>query len=147
MLFIAFGWKLTFIVVGGLGLIWLIPWLIINKEGPKKHPWITEEERTYILSGQPEQELKTEDKGKSWGELLRGEKELVCHFGTVLPRPYLVDVRDIPAVISGRCVPLEYQRGGILRLGSVCRCGIGKYCRRLVFRLADKPGTYGELCP
>ena len=64
MLFIAFGWKLTFIVVGGLGLIWLIPWLIINKEGPKKHPWITEEERTYILSGQPEQELKTEDKGK-----------------------------------------------------------------------------------
>ena len=60
MLFIAFGWKLTFIVVGGLGLIWLIPWLIINKEGPKKHPWITEEERTYILSGQPEQELKTE---------------------------------------------------------------------------------------
>lgn len=74
MLFIAFGWKLTFIVVGGLGLIWLIPWLIINKEGPKKHPWITEEERTYILSGQPEQELKTEDKGKSWGELLRVKK-------------------------------------------------------------------------
>ena len=146
MLFIAFGWKLTFIVVGGLGLIWLIPWLIINKEGPKKHPWITEEERTYILSGQPEQELKTEDKGKSW-RTAPGEKELVCHFGTVLPRPYLVDVRDIPAVISGRCVPLEYQRGGILRLGSVCRCGIGKYCRRLVFRLADKPGTYGELCP
>ena len=74
MLFIAFGWKLTFIVVGGLGLIWLIPWLIINKEGPKKHPWITEEERTNILSGQPEQELKTEDKGKSWGELLRVKK-------------------------------------------------------------------------
>ncbi len=40
----------------------------------KKHPWITEEERTYILSGQPEQELKTEDKGKSWGELLRVKK-------------------------------------------------------------------------
>ena len=52
----------------------MIPWLIINKEGPKKHPWITEEERTYILSGQPEQELKTEDKGKSWGELLRVKK-------------------------------------------------------------------------
>jgi ACS family hexuronate transporter-like MFS transporter len=34
MLFIAFGWKLTFVVVGGLGLIWLVPWLIINKEGP-----------------------------------------------------------------------------------------------------------------
>ena len=74
MLFIAFGWKLTFIVVGGLGLIWLIPWLIINKATPKEHPWITEEERTYILSGQPEKEIKTEDKGKSWGELLRVKK-------------------------------------------------------------------------
>ncbi|MCC8170603.1 MAG: MFS transporter [Parabacteroides sp.] len=74
MLFIAFGWQVTFVVVGALGLIWLIPWLIVNKEGPKKHPWITKEERTYILSGQPEKELKSEDKGKSWGELLRVKK-------------------------------------------------------------------------
>lgn len=74
MLFIAFGWKLTFVVVGGLGLVWLIPWLIINKEGPKKHPWITEEEREYILNGQPEKEMKTQDRGKSWSELLRVKK-------------------------------------------------------------------------
>ena len=26
-------------------LVWLIPWLVINKKGPKEHPWITEEER------------------------------------------------------------------------------------------------------
>lgn len=85
MLFIAFGWKLTFIVVGGLGLIWLIPWLIINKATPKEHPWITEEERTYILSGQPEKEIKTEDKGKSW-QTAACEKELVCH-----SRPIFLD--------------------------------------------------------
>lgn len=74
MLFIAFGWKLTFVIVGGLGLLWLIPWLIINKEGPKKHRWITEKERNYILNGQPEKEMKAEDKGKSWSELLRVKK-------------------------------------------------------------------------
>lgn len=74
MLFIAFGWKLTFVAVGGLGLVWLIPWLVINKEGPKKHPWITEKERNHILSGQPEKENTAEDKGKSWGELLRAKK-------------------------------------------------------------------------
>jgi ACS family hexuronate transporter-like MFS transporter len=74
MLFMTFGWKLTFVIVGGLGLIWLIPWLIINKEGPKKHLWITEKERVYILDGQPEKDMKTEDKGKSWKELLRVKK-------------------------------------------------------------------------
>ena len=34
MLYISIGWQKTFIVVGGLGLLWLIPWLFINKKGP-----------------------------------------------------------------------------------------------------------------
>ncbi|NMM48881.1 MFS transporter [Marinigracilibium pacificum] len=50
-LWAAFGWETTFIVVGAIGLIWIIPWLIINKKSPKEHPWITEEEKAYILSG------------------------------------------------------------------------------------------------
>lgn len=74
MLFITFGWKLTFIIVGGLGLVWLVPWLVINKENPKKHPWITEKERAYILGNQTGQDTHTEDKGKSWSELLRVKK-------------------------------------------------------------------------
>lgn len=73
MLYISLGWKLTFVVVGGLGLLWIIPWLIMNKKGPKEHPWITEEERHYILSGQPEAKV-TNDRGKSWGELLANKK-------------------------------------------------------------------------
>ncbi|MCC8188792.1 MAG: MFS transporter [Bacteroides sp.] len=73
MLYIAFGWKVTFVIVGGLGLLWLIPWLILNKKGPKEHPWITEEERSYILNGQPEIQM-TNDRGKSWGELLANRK-------------------------------------------------------------------------
>lgn len=147
MLFIAFGWKLTFIVVGGLGLIWLIPWLIINKATPKEHPWITEEERTYILSGQPEKEIKTEDKGKSLGRTAACEKELVCHSRPILPRPYLVDVCNFPAALPCRRIPSEYKRGGVLCLGTLCGRGFGKCCRGLVFRLADKPWKDCELCP
>lgn len=73
MLYISFGWKITFVIVGGLGLLWLIPWLIINKKGPKEHPWITNKEKDYILSGQPEIKT-TNDKGKTWGELLANKK-------------------------------------------------------------------------
>jgi ACS family hexuronate transporter-like MFS transporter len=49
---IYFSWKVIFILVGITGLLWLIPWLILVKAPPKKHPWITDEERDYILSGQ-----------------------------------------------------------------------------------------------
>ncbi|MDD8059865.1 MULTISPECIES: MFS transporter [Shewanella] len=46
------GWQATFIVIGALGIIWIIPWMIIYKSAPDAHPWITETERQYILSGQ-----------------------------------------------------------------------------------------------
>jgi len=71
-LYVAYGWRITFIIVGSMGLLWIIPWLIINKKGPKKHPWITEEERQYIIEGQSEADQNdTEDtKGKSLTEIL-----------------------------------------------------------------------------
>lgn len=47
-----FSWQMIFIVVGLIGLLWLIPWLIIVKAPPKYHPNISEDERNYILNGQ-----------------------------------------------------------------------------------------------
>jgi ACS family hexuronate transporter-like MFS transporter len=49
-----------FVIVGLTGLLWLIPWLILVKSPPKSHPWITEEERQYILSGQKNQDLDSD---------------------------------------------------------------------------------------
>lgn len=84
MLYISMGWQMTFVTVGGLGLLWIIPWLIINKKGPKEHPWITDEEREYILSGQPESKV-TNEKAKSWGELLSNKK----NYSVILGRFFL----------------------------------------------------------
>ena len=84
MLYISIGWKMTFVVVGGLGVLWLIPWLIINKKGPKEHPWITDEEREYILSNQPESK-NTNEVGKTWGQLLSNKK----NYSVILGRFFL----------------------------------------------------------
>jgi MFS transporter, ACS family, hexuronate transporter len=46
------GWKSTFILIGVLGLIWIVPWLIVYRSGPDTHPWISDKERAYILTGQ-----------------------------------------------------------------------------------------------
>ncbi len=80
-LFLSFGWKLTFVIVGSLAVIWVIPWLIINKKGPKDHPWITEKEKEYILSGQPEAQTTAPIVGKSWGELLKKKKNYALIVG------------------------------------------------------------------
>ena len=52
-----FTWNMIFILVGLTGLVWLIPWMILVKSPPKSHPWISDEERQYILSGQKNQDL------------------------------------------------------------------------------------------
>lgn len=84
MLFLAFGWRMTFVIVGSLGILWVVPWLLINKKGPKEHPWITPEERDYILSGQPECRVSC-DTAKSWKTLL-GERK---NYAVILGRFFL----------------------------------------------------------
>jgi MFS transporter, ACS family, hexuronate transporter len=71
-LYLAFGWQATFIGIGVLGLLWLIPWLLINKNTPDKHPWITKEEQDYILDSPADKNTVTaEVKVYTWKELLQ----------------------------------------------------------------------------
>ena len=51
-------WKMVFVVVGLIGLLWLVPWLVLVKAPPKSHPWLTDEEREYILTGQKNEEVE-----------------------------------------------------------------------------------------
>jgi ACS family hexuronate transporter-like MFS transporter len=46
------GWQATFVLLGCLGILWIVPWLVVNKSAPSTHPWISEAERQYILAGQ-----------------------------------------------------------------------------------------------
>jgi MFS transporter, ACS family, hexuronate transporter len=70
-LYMMLGWKATFVVVGLLGFIWIIPWLIMYKTTPDKHPWITEEERAYIISGPSAvKPVAASDRTLTWKELL-----------------------------------------------------------------------------
>ena len=69
-LYLAFGWRVTFIGIAALGLLWLIPWLIINKSTPDKHPWITAEEQEHILKT-AQNKNNSQEKIFTWKELLR----------------------------------------------------------------------------
>jgi len=61
LLSVYFNWQWIFILVGIVGLLWLIPWWIIVKSPPSKHPWITDEERQYILTGQQNKDITKDE--------------------------------------------------------------------------------------
>lgn len=117
VLFLAFGWRVTFVVVGSLGILWVVPWLLLNKNGPKEHPWVTDEERHYILSGQPECRVSCET-AKTWGQLLSERKNYAVILGRFFLDPiwwmfvtwlpiYLIEVfgLDIKQIAMSAWVP------------------------------------------
>lgn len=69
-LYTNFGWRTTFPVIATFSLIWLIPWLIVNKGLPKTHPWLSDEERNYITSGQANTTNAKPERILKWKELL-----------------------------------------------------------------------------
>lgn len=74
---IHFSWQAIFILVGLTGLLWLIPWMLVVKAPPKSHPWLTKEEREYILSGQSATQSNTEiETGQGYNPTT---KELLGH--------------------------------------------------------------------
>ncbi|MBC5840636.1 MAG: MFS transporter [Flavobacteriaceae bacterium] len=69
-----FSWKMIFVLIGITGLLWLVPWWILVKSPPKNHPWITDEEREYILTGQKNSSIdgvEAQDYNPSTKELLQ----------------------------------------------------------------------------
>lgn len=80
-----FGWKMIFILIGITGLLWVIPWLYVVKSPPESHPWLSDAERNYILSGQKNED-STGD-GKPDNEYVPTTGQLLSHkesWGTII---------------------------------------------------------------
>jgi len=64
-LYAQFGWKSTYIILGAIGLLWVIPWYLVNKAKPEDHPWITDQERKLILDDRIENNIVEDKNAKS----------------------------------------------------------------------------------
>ncbi len=72
VLYLSIGWQGTFIGIAALGFLWIIPWVIINKTTPDKHPWITKEEQEHITTCHTDKKNTIpETNVYTWKELLR----------------------------------------------------------------------------
>ena len=86
VLYLSIGWQGTFIGIAALGLLWIIPWLIINKATPDKHPWITKEEQEHILDCHTDiTNTVPETNVYTWKQLLRFKRT----WGIILSRFFI----------------------------------------------------------
>lgn len=53
-----FGWRISFLIIGAFGFIWLAAWLALYRP-LAQHPRLSPMERDYILEGQPEVEQES----------------------------------------------------------------------------------------
>nr|WP_299169336.1 MFS transporter [uncultured Allomuricauda sp.] len=85
-LYTKFGWQTTYIILGVVGMLWVIPWLFLNKSTPEKHPWVTDKERNLILDSRidkGEESIDAKVKSLSVGKILSYKQSwgvLLCRF-------------------------------------------------------------------
>jgi MFS transporter, ACS family, hexuronate transporter len=81
---LSYNWRISFVFTGALGLIWVVLWTLFYQT-PAKHTALSEEERTYIASGQ-EKHLQSDGSRPSVLNLIRRRN----FWGIALPR-FLAD--------------------------------------------------------
>lgn len=89
-LFLWLGWRGTFVLIGALGFVWLLPWWIVYRAGPDRHPWVNEAERLLIMDRPALQ--PSVDTGPAAPVYAPGVRGLMSHrqsWGIVLARFFL----------------------------------------------------------
>ncbi|KMS56243.1 MFS transporter [Novosphingobium barchaimii LL02] len=72
LLFTGFGWRTTFLLIGVLGFLWLLPWLFFYRADPDGHPWLTQAERDHIMGTAGDSAApKAPAYAPGWTEMLR----------------------------------------------------------------------------
>ena len=67
----AFDWKMTFAIIGGLGVIWGIAWYFLFTDTPAQHPRVNQAELAYILDGKAQADTADKTMPLKWFELLK----------------------------------------------------------------------------
>ena len=123
---LAFGWRASFLITGGLGFLWLALWLVAYKS-PDRHPKVNAAELAYIHSDQQAEDAAPAAR-MGWMEVLRyrqtwafaaakGITDPVWWFYLFWLPPYFVDVRHFNLTEIGWALPAVYIMADIGSVG------------------------------
>jgi ACS family hexuronate transporter-like MFS transporter len=120
---IVYGWRLTFVVTGALGFVWLALWLVCF-HSPTRHRWLTQAERAYIQDDAPANAPAGAAWRPGWLSLLTYRQTWAVVMGRFLIDPiwwlyvfwlpsYLQEARGLSLSQVGQSAWLPFLAGGI----------------------------------
>lgn len=118
----SFGWRNSFIILGGVGVIWVIGWWSLFRDTPESHPLLKAEEKEYILKTRQKTSEETEKLNRK--ELLRSTNmwsvigQYFCSnftffFALTWLFPYLKDKYHLEAMEAGWYAVAPFVAGAI----------------------------------
>jgi len=118
-----YGWRMTFVLTGALGFIWLALWLALFHT-PARHPWITPAERAHILDGLPSPDTGGAAPRPGWLHLLTYRQTWAIVMGRFITDPiwwlyifwlpsYLQEARGFSLREVGQSAWLPFLAGGV----------------------------------
>lgn len=75
----ASGWRITFVVLGIIGILWAAFWFLWFRNTPEEHKGISEKEKNYIIENRQKVD-KTEKKGMKIGTMLKSNNMWLAMF-------------------------------------------------------------------
>lgn len=68
-----FGWRTSFLILGGVGVIWALLWFVLFRDKPEDHPYLSENEKKYILSERQEKKINEQSEKIELGNLFKSK--------------------------------------------------------------------------
>jgi len=68
-----FGWRISFVVLGCVGVVWAAAWYLLFRDNPEDHPGLSKNEKSFILVTRQQQDANAKSQNIDIGILLRSK--------------------------------------------------------------------------
>src|SRR5215212_2652681 len=118
-----YGWRMTFVVTGALGFIWLVLWVVCFQT-PARHPWLSEAERAHISDSGSVIAGSGAASRPGWLQLLTYRQTWAIVMGRFITDPiwwlyifwlpsYLQEARGLSLLQVGQSAWVPFLAGGV----------------------------------
>ena len=68
-----YGWRVTFLILGVIGILWAIVWYVFFRDNPEDHKGISPAEKEYIVATRQDKEVEKSKETINFGTLLKSK--------------------------------------------------------------------------
>lgn len=69
----SFGWRVSFLIMGIVGVLWAVAWYILFRDNPEDHKALSEEEKEFIIANRQEKKTNVAKESLHLGTLLKSK--------------------------------------------------------------------------